>query len=108
MARIFISGGISGVENYKERFDKVEEQLRRSGFAVVNPANLPKVLPESETTHEEYMKVCLKILSMCDAICMLDNWEQSRGARQEYNYAIMHGMKIFHLEDNSRYDGAEL
>ncbi len=105
MARIFISGGISEVENYKERFDKAEEQLRRLGFAVVNPANLPKVLPESETTHEEYMKVCLKILSMCDGICMLDNWEQSRGAKQEYNYAMVHGMTIFHLEDNSRYGG---
>lgn len=103
MTRIFISGGIAGVDNYKDKFDSAENRLRGLGFAVVNPANLPKVLPESETTHEEYMNVCLKILSMCDAICMLDNWEQSKGAKQEHSFAVVHGLTIFHLEDNSRY-----
>ena len=44
-------------------------------------------MPE-DTTWDEYMKVSLTLLQMADAIYMLDGWEDSKGARQEYDMAV--------------------
>lgn len=84
--RIYISGGISGVENYREAFSKTHEELIKGGHDVVNPALYADALPK--LSYEEYMKVGLYFLSMCDAIYMLKGWENSRGANREYGYAL--------------------
>ena len=40
------------------------------------------------------MKMSLTMLGMCDAIYMMDGWENSCGANREYGYALASGMKI--------------
>ena len=49
------------------------------------------MLPE-ETAYEEYMKVSLVLLDMCDAIYLLEGWQDSRGANREYGYAFGQGL----------------
>jgi len=46
-------------------------------------AELPR-----DMTHEEYMKMSLCMLSLYDAIYLLEGWEESRGANREYGYAV--------------------
>lgn len=84
--RIYISGGITGVENYREAFSRAHEELTKGGHDVINPAFYADALPK--LSYEEYMKVGLYFLSMCDAIYMLKGWQKSCGANREYGYAL--------------------
>ena len=89
MTRIFISGGITNVPNYENYFKRAEMELLAKGYAVVNPAVLGRgLLPNAEFEHGEYLRVSLTMLDLCDCIYMLDGWENSVGAKAEYEYAV--------------------
>lgn len=46
----------------------------------------------------------LAIIERCDAVYMLDGWENSKGATLEKNHAEKHGIPVFtNLEDLARY-----
>ena len=50
------------------------------------------------TSYEEYMKIDMSLLSICDTIYMLKGWENSRGANREYGYALGKRMTILYEE----------
>ena len=93
--KIYISGAISNMDDYMERFAKAEKELTTNGWSVINPAKVNAQLPE-DTTYEEYMKMCFCMLDMCDSIYMLKGWEKSCGANREYGYALAKGMIIMY------------
>ena len=84
--RVYISGGITDVENYKQFFDEAEKKLKSEGHEVINPTSFDSVLPQ--LTYEEFMKFDIFLLDMCDAIYMLKGWQKSCGANREYGYAL--------------------
>ena len=92
--KIYISGPITGTEGYMEIFARAEEKLHAEGYIVVNPARINAQLPKHATSHEEYMRVSLVLLEMCDAVLMLKGWRESRGCRMELEYACEHGITI--------------
>lgn len=85
--KVYISGPITGTNDYMKRFAKVEKELTGQGFSVINPAKVNAQLPE-DTSYEEYMKMSLCMIDMCDAIYMMDGWSRSCGANREYGYAL--------------------
>lgn len=91
---IYISGAITGTEDYLERFDNAAAKLftENPQRKIINPANLCDTLPPLE--HEQYMVICMAALSLCDSVYLLKGWENSVGARIEVEYAIKHGLKI--------------
>lgn len=91
--RVYISGPITGHEDYMQRFCDAEERLIEQGHIPFNPAAVNSQMPES-TTYEEYMQIAMTMLSMCEAIYLLEDWEQSCGANREYGYALAKRMKI--------------
>lgn len=93
--RVYISGAITGTDDYLERFEKAEKEL--ADYQVLNPAAVCARLPELE--YEDYMTVAFTMLSMADAIYMLPGWQQSKGANREYGYAIGKGMTIIYGEE---------
>lgn len=95
MRRIYISGAITGIKNFYERFAEAEKVLVDGGWSVVNPARLNDIVPW-DATHDEYMKLSFDLLEMCDTIYMLKGWENSKGANREYGYAVAKGIRIKH------------
>ena len=91
MKKIYLAGKITGDLNYKEKFRRAEEELIRKRFIVLNPAFLPKGLEECE-----YMRICLPMLSVCDAIYLLEGWEESEGAVIEYLLAMKTGKEVIY------------
>ena len=91
--KIYISGAITGTDDFMERFAKAENELTEKGYSVVNPARVNAQLPE-DTTYEEYMKMCFCMLDICEVIYMLDGWSKSFGAIREYGYALANDMTI--------------
>ena len=91
--RVYLSGAITGTDDYMERFAKAQMLLQNEGYSVINPALVNSNMP-SDTTYEEYMKMSFTMLSMCDAIYMLEGWQKSCGANREYGYAYANNMNI--------------
>lgn len=87
--KIYISGAISNNPNFKEDFEGAEDYLNKEfpNAEIINPALVNSRLPKS-TTHEEYMRMSFCMLDMCDSIFMIDGWQKSCGASQEYGYAL--------------------
>ena len=93
--RVYISGAITGTDDYMERFKKAEKELTDKGYSVVNPAKVNAQLP-GDTTYEEYMKMCFCMLDICEEIFMLRGWKKSCGANREYEYAMAKDMIIMY------------
>ena len=95
--RIYISGPISGVLDFKEKFEKAEQDLRATypNAEIINPTMIK--LPSS-CTHEDYMRIDFMLLDLADAIYMLKSWDKSKGACMEYGYAMAKDLIILKEE----------
>lgn len=91
--KVYISGQITGlpIEEARERFEEAQIHLEEQGCKVFNP--LENGLP-ADATWEEHMKADIKILMECDAIYLLNNWKDSKGARIERDIAVALGYLV--------------
>ncbi len=92
--KVYISGAITGADDYVERFKHAEERLRKIHFYVYNPVDINQPMVESGATYESLMENCLKVIDKVDAVYMLHGWEKSLGANREYGYALASGKYI--------------
>lgn len=96
---IYLSGGITNVPDYMERFAKAEEILTKQGLSVINPAKVNSMMPK-DTTYDQYMQMAFTMLSFCECIYMLDGWEKSKGATWEMDYAQRNKIEIRYLKED--------
>lgn len=89
--QVYIAGKVRGLSNYREIFKEAEEYLNKLGFVVLNPAELPEGM-----RWQDYMKICIPMLEVADAIYLLDNWKDSEGAKVEKAYAECQGKEIWY------------
>ena len=95
--RIYISGAITGTTDYMERFAGAESELSAMGWEVVNPAKVNAQLPAT-FKWDDYMRVSLAMLSLCDAIYFIPGWRESKGAWAESAWAAKHNIMILYGE----------
>lgn len=83
--KIYISGKISGIEEIAPKlFCEAAYVLRKQGFEVVNPITINH---DHDLSWESYMKADIKEMCDCQAIYMLSNWYNSKGAIIEHDLA---------------------
>lgn len=92
--RVYISGKMTGLDKaeFKQHFFEAEKLLRRNGYDVVNPARMS----DFNLTYAEFMLIDTTLVTMCDAIYMLNNWRDSNGAKEELALAEAKGLKIMY------------
>lgn len=92
----YISGGITGVPDYRKRFDEAEMTLMKKGYIVINPARIEDCLPPV-FSWEQYMTLCYPMIDMCDSMFFLDNWKTSKGACCEHEYGEEQNKDLYEL-----------
>jgi hypothetical protein len=90
---MYMSGRIKDNPMYLKEFKAAEEPIRMLGYVPVSPTCLPQV----GFTWEQYLHIDIAILGQCDAICLLDGWDLSEGARKEYSAALEWGKEVYTL-----------
>jgi hypothetical protein len=95
MEKCYIAGPVTGIDRNKvvESFFNAAEKMRQAGFEVVNPVD--EIAADS--SWGDAMRISLRLLVSCDAICLLPFWHLSAGAQLEYRIAVDVGLKIIDL-----------
>lgn len=88
---LYIAGAITGIADYQQRFHNAERLTRELGWQPINPAALP-----SGMTEAAYMDICCAFVRNCDAVLMLDGWQESVGAHIEHDLAFKCGKRIMY------------
>lgn len=95
--RVYISGPISGTDDFIQRFAEAERSLKEAGYTdIFNPTDAErfKAQPPGSTTWEEYMGEDLRELVLCDTVYFLKGWQHSKGATLEHKVAEHLGLQM--------------
>lgn len=92
--RIYISGKVTGlpVTDARRKFADVRDFLESIGFEVVNP--MEDGLPD-DAAWEQHMVKDIEMLFTCDAIYLMSDWVESKGASIEHDIAKRMGLMVF-------------
>ena len=94
--KIYIAGKMRGIPEYNyPLFNKVDDILTEMGHDVVNPAKLQE---DTTLSFEAYMKVDLPALMSCEAIGVLDGWQDSVGGNRELIVATAIGLATYQIK----------
>ena len=91
---VYLAGPITGNAGAADQFAAAEEKLKKNGCIVLNP----KLLPDGLGDCDDYMKLCLPMIDMADAVIMLDGWKDSCGACREWGYAFAKDKAILGID----------
>ena len=79
--KVYIAGKITGDPNYKGKFAAEAEKIRAAGHIALNPAELPEGMEAAD-----YMRICMAMIDVADAVVFLPDAKDSAGARLEKAY----------------------
>lgn len=98
--KIYISGKISGMNRFRSKlhFRNAQRYLEGKGYEVINPWKNQDIqdVVDMGGDYTAILLECLNVLGSCDAIYMLDNFMESRGAMAEHAFAIACGIKVYY------------
>jgi len=81
--KIYLSGPMTGMKDFnRPAFHQAARRLRKQGYLVFNPAELPGS-DEHTSRWPELMRLCIRALPEYDALAALNGWEYSTGAGVE-------------------------
>ena len=99
--KVYIAGKVTGLEKAEifKKFYESGKQLKEQGYTVMSPA----VLALNEGfDHSDYMHICYAMIDVCDAVYMQKDWQQSKGARMELQYAKDSKKQILYEDERTK------
>lgn len=99
--KIYISGKITGDDNWKKKFKAAELKLKEAypNATILSPLITDKYAEDPNWTYEDFMHIDFALIDICDMVYFLDDWQDSPGAVREFDYVS--GKK--HLEFESEH-----
>lgn len=115
MPKIYLAGPMSGIPDFNfPAFFDYAEALEEGGWEVFNPAqndidvhgSLEGIKAAWAADATTTLRQCLNddldyITAEADAIAMMPDWENSKGARAEHATAVALGLQIIYLNDDA-------
>ena len=116
--KLYISGPISGLQRevYRKNFAEVADWLSIHGHQPINPTELDpadncgckperievgshvSLLPPEHAWGCYLKRDLIEMLMYADGVLMLPGWQESHGARLEFNVAVAVGLKAFRVK----------
>jgi hypothetical protein len=96
---VYISGPVTDVEdNNRSQFLFAQQMLLSAGCSVFNPIHIEGPIDplQGDAMHQYYMHFCVRALPECDAIFLLPDWQNSKGAKWEKKIADMLGLTVYY------------
>jgi Domain of unknown function (DUF4406) len=96
---VYISGPVTGIEdNNRPLFMLAQRMLLSAGCSVFNPSHIDGPIDplKGDDLWAYYMTFCVQALPSCDALLMLPDWQNSRGACEEHRIAKMLKLTIYY------------
>ena len=91
---VYLSGQMTGLPNYNfETFNKKAAELESQGWVVCNPASHGLV---GGAERSDYLRYDAAQLSTCSTIYLLNGWENSEGAKWEFELAKYLGLDVIY------------
>ena len=100
--KVYIAGPMRGLPDFNyPKFDQYAQAHRAVGWEVENPVEIgagygtPEQVNADPALLAAVMAAEIHALETCDAIYLLDGWQNSEGARKELAVAIAYRLKIY-------------
>jgi hypothetical protein len=97
--KVYISGPMTGIPNLNfPQFEAAENVVKCALLECFNPIHIPAPLTalKGDALWRYYMHHCVRAIPDCDAMLMLPNWQNSKGAVWEHRIAEMLGLTILY------------
>lgn len=104
----YLAGPMSGYPEYNyPAFTAAAEVLRDAGLTIHSPHEVLWPDGHEDFSPEDLWKYMMeetgKVMTKCNGIILLKGWPQSRGARQEMQFALEHEWPAYFYHDFSLY-----
>ena len=99
--KVYIAGKVTGLpkDEIFKKFYESEKTLKERGHIPMSPAVL---VLNGGFEHEDYMHICFAMIDVCDAVYMQKDWQKSKGARMELQYATDLKKQIIYEDESTR------
>lgn len=99
--KIYIAGKITGLDREAmiAKFAVAAAKLTEQGHETFVPCVLPDY---PDVPHEDYLHICYAMIDICNAVYMLKDWQQSKGARMELQYAADYQKEILYEDESTK------
>ena len=93
--RLYLAGSITGNKRYKDEFSRASWQLKNAGYVVENPVDFCN----EDWSWQECIRKCIRVLSKQNAIAVIGDVQNSKGASLELTIGEALGMEIKSVEE---------